>query len=75
MYDAGKAMTAQEEYCTRNGLPNYAPTITGLCGRCYHNIFQPRVWPDGHITQGYTVAAASNGLITCCPHCHYSFLE
>lgn len=59
-----RAVEAQERYCEENELPCYAPS-NGRCPNCQRNIY----------LDGYGIRHASRNLITCCPHCHYSFVE
>lgn len=73
-YNTKEANRAQIKYCTENGFPHFAPGNSGMCYRCGRDIYKKIVWEDGHVT-GITVEAAGKGLITGCPHCHYSFCD
>lgn len=67
------AKLAQEEYCEENGVPHFAP-YSGICHRCFRNIYQRHVEKDKD-DRGYTAQEARHTHITSCPHCNASFLE
>lgn len=73
IYDSYEAAKAQIGYCEAKGLPRFAPSW-GLCPHCGRNIYQPVQHSTGTVT-GITVRSAANGLISGCPHCHYSFCD
>lgn len=71
IYNSTAANKAQEEYCTKNKLPHFAPTR--YCYRCGRDIYSLVNRKD--YSTGISVESAGNHLITGCPHCNYSFCE
>lgn len=61
---ARQCVRAQQEYCDRNGLPQFAP-YDGMCWHYGRNIY------DG----GIGIDEAGGRLITACPFCHRTFTE
>lgn len=73
-FDPFDAAEAQVRYCHKNGYLYFPPGGYAHCPRCTLSVYEPKEWPDGHVT-GYTVRGAGKVLITCCPHCNYSFVD
>ena len=73
MWDPVKAAKAQEKYCDEGERPLFAPH-DGICYRCGRSSDLPSNGRKGAVL-GFTVEDAGCKLITCCPHCNYSFLE
>lgn len=74
VFDSFEAANAQVRYCHKNGCMYFLPGGYAHCPRCGLSVYEPKEWPDGHIT-GHTVRGAGKALITCCPHCNYSFCD
>ena len=72
-YNPALAEKAQDEYCERNGKPNFAP-YGGYCFHCGQNIYSAKVYPNGFVG-GISVEEAGRKLITGCPFCHISFVD
>lgn len=72
MFDVNKAIEAQKNYCKENEIPHFAP-YDGRCYRCHKQIYE-EIKHDNYST-GITVEEAGSGLVTGCPHCHYSFVD
>lgn len=53
------AIKAQQEYCTKNKLPQFAPP-SGICWSCRRQIYE---------------VESGNSLVTGCPHCHWSYCD
>lgn len=71
------ASKLQQEYCDTHQLPMFAPA-TGWCPKCSKNIYMPQTHygKDGTVLiTGVTLTEAVTSLITCCPHCNYSFCD
>lgn len=63
-FDREKAIKAQEEYCEKAGVPQFAPK-DGFCPRCMNQIYG---------VGGVSVEEASTRMVTGCPFCRYSFV-
>ena len=72
-YNYIKAAAIQREYCRSKELPHFAP-ISGRCYECDKNIYLPYKHKDGTVT-GISVRDAARQLVTCCPHCHRTFVD
>ena len=72
-YNTGKAVANQIDYALQNDVPFFSPS-RGICFRCHKDIFSAVKHDDGSIT-GITVQQAATRHITCCPHCHCSFVD
>lgn len=72
-YNIERAVRAQLAYCEHNNVPMFAPK-SGVCSRCFRQIFMPIVYPDG-CQIGISVEYAANNLITGCPFCYASFCD
>lgn len=72
-YNTEKAVANQIDYALQNDVPFFSPSH-GICFRCHKDIFSAVKHDDGSIT-GITVQQAATRHITCCPHCHYSFVD
>jgi hypothetical protein len=64
-YNVENAAKAQLRLCEHRNLPCFSPE-SGRCWNCDKNIYSK---------DGITVKEAGDKFITCCPFCHYSFLE
>ena len=73
-YNPQCAIEAQKKFCEEHNVPNFAPAFDGTCFTCHTNIYLRVTHPSGDIT-GYTVDYAGKNHITCCPHCHHSFVD
>ncbi|CAK7019522.1 hypothetical protein [uncultured Phascolarctobacterium sp.] len=60
--DVKQAAAAQEKFCRRHNIPDFAGT--GICFSCRRQIFEK-----------ITVAKAAAEIITGCPYCKRSFCE
>lgn len=72
-YNTEKAVANQIDYALQNDVPFFSPSPC-ICFRCHKDIFSAVKHDDGSIT-GITVQQAATRHITCCPHCHYSFVD
>lgn len=72
-YNTEKAVANQIDYALQNDVPFFSPSH-GICFRCHKDIFSAVKHDDGSTT-GITVQQAATRHITCCPHCHYSFVD
>jgi hypothetical protein len=69
MYNRADGIKAQKEFCTKNGLPLFAPE-DGQCFNCRKNIYL-----QIEEKNAYSVERAGEFHITGCPHCSKSFCE
>jgi hypothetical protein len=83
IFDVDKSIKAQSEYCHKKGCPYFAPD-NGVCWKCNQNIYKPVVHDRTNLkgeivgntyTTGISVEEAGSGLITGCPHCHWSYCD
>ena len=72
-YNTEKAVANQIDYALQNDVPFFSPSH-GICFRCHKDIFSAVKHDDGSTT-GITVQQAATRHITCCPHCHCSFVD
>nr|DAG40395.1 MAG TPA: hypothetical protein [Caudoviricetes sp.] len=72
-YNTEKAVANQIDYALQNDVPFFSPSPC-ICFRCHKDIFSAVKHDDGSIT-GITVQQAATRHITCCPHCHCSFVD
>lgn len=73
MYNIKLAIAAQKEYCDRTNVPHFAPR-DGVCYSCGRQIYSPTETKYGY-TNGISVEAAANTLITSCPYCNVSYCD
>lgn len=69
-----KSAAAQRRYCNETKSPLFAPT-DGICFSCNKNIYEDQENWRGLKTNGITEQAASEKLVTSCPHCNSSFID
>lgn len=76
-FDVRESIKAQEEFCSRNGAPLFAPAW-GFCYRCGEQIYKEKKqtgWNGREYTTGISTEEAGKRLITGCPHCKKSFCD
>lgn len=75
-YDIGKAIQAQQQYCEKNGLPQFTPD-NGRCWSCGQNIYEEKgccIYGSKE-RSGISVERAGSQLITGCPFCNRSYCD